>query len=118
RFQLGERIEIERDLLVRMRLAQRTHGVGGALGRDDGLDAQLRDALLPPDLADRGIGSLAGEKRTGARGVPRAALVVADAARPGREDGVTRRVQCLPRHEPDELVLPRLAHARQYRSGA
>src|SRR5207247_1303879 len=65
----------------------------------------LRDALLPPCLADRRGRALAAEEGAGARGVPGAALVVADPPGAGLEERVADGVERLFGHEDDELSL-------------
>ena len=73
--------------------------------RDDGLDPQLRERLLPPALAERRRGALAPEERARPRRVPGAALVVADAASTGLEHRRPGFVERLEGHEPDELHI-------------
>jgi hypothetical protein len=98
-----ERDEVERDLLVRVRSPQRVHGGAQALFGNDDLDAILVDAFLLPHFADCRIGALAGQERARPGRVPRAALVVADPAAAGAEDGVARRVARVLGDEVDEL---------------
>src|SRR5512134_1100731 len=74
----------------------------GVLGDDD-LDAVLVDVLLHPHVAERGVGTIAGEEGARAFRVPGAALVIADDAAAGAEDRVTRCVERLLWREPDEL---------------
>src|SRR5262245_43294602 len=75
---------------------------------EDRLQAELRNALLPPTLADGRRRALAAEERPRALGVPRAALVLADPPGAGREDCVAHRVQSLRRDERHELAAHRL----------
>src|SRR5437763_1261265 len=63
RGRIREPVEVERRLLIRMRLAERAHDLLLALDRIDGLEAQLRDALLVPALADPGRGRFSAEER-------------------------------------------------------
>src|SRR4051812_22407493 len=88
-----------------MRVEQRAHHLREQVHLDDGLDAQLSDALLAAHLADRRRRALLRQERPGAGRVPRAALVVSDPPRARTEDRIARRFESLARHEPDELVL-------------
>src|SRR5205085_7783157 len=108
-----DRVELVRHFLIRMRGKQRTNDVTRDLSRHYGLDAEFRNALLPTHLADRRIRALARHERAGARRVPRAALVVADAARARSEDCGTRRLECVLRDEPHELPPRRLGHGQR-----
>src|SRR2546423_10332012 len=73
--------------------------------REDRLEPELRDTLFPARLTDRWRSALAAEERAGARGVPGAALVVADPPGAGLEERVADGVERLLRHEDDELSL-------------
>src|SRR5205085_7771147 len=73
--------------------------------REDGLEPELGDALLPPGLADRRRRAFAAEEGAGARRVPGAARVVADPPGAGLEERVADGVERLLRHEDDELSL-------------
>src|SRR5205823_875704 len=97
--------------------AQRPDDVLLALDGIDGLEPELRHPLLAPALADRRARRLATEERARALGVPRAALVLADPARAGREDRVAHGVERLGRHEHDELAAPRGHVCRPAASG-
>src|SRR5207244_11339309 len=77
------------------------------VGGEDRLEPQLGDALLPPCLPHVRIGAGAAEERARAGRVPRAALVVADPARAGREERLTQRIQRFARDEDDELPVHR-----------
>src|SRR5262249_27835927 len=101
---VGQRIEIERGLLVRMRRAQRAYHLRLVLDRVDGLEPQLRDALLLPALSDRRRRRRASEEGSRALGIPRAALVVADPPSPGCENSVAHRVERVGGDEDDELA--------------
>src|SRR3954454_197107 len=94
-----QRVDVERRLLVRVRAAQRGDHLVVPVGREDRLEPQLGDALLPPRLADRRIGALAAAERSRPGGVPRAALVLADPSRAGLEEGFTNRIERLARDE-------------------
>jgi hypothetical protein len=87
-----------------MRCEQRGDDRLDAVAWNDGLDAQLRRPLLLARRADGRLDPFAAQERACSSRVPGAALIVADPARSGGEDGVARRVQRLLRHEPDELV--------------
>ena len=100
-----EWVDVERDLLVRMRLPESVDGRSESALGDDDLDAVLRHALLRAHLADGRIGALAREERAGAGGVPRAALVLADHTAAGGEDRFARRVPRRLRDEVDELQV-------------
>ena len=102
---VGERVEVERRLLVRVRLPERAHDVGLALDGIDGLEAKLGHALLATRLADRRIGPLAAEERPRSLGIPRAALVVADPAGARGEDGIADGVERVGRDEDHELPV-------------
>jgi hypothetical protein len=86
-----------------MRLLERLEDGGESILGHDGLDAKLGDALLATRLAEGRIRRLAAAERASPRRVPRAALVVADAAGSGLEDGVAGGLERLARNEPDEL---------------
>src|SRR5262245_39873596 len=96
-----------------MRGDERCDDVAQPSVRHAGLDAKLLDSLLAARLADRRVRPFAPEERSRPRGVPRAALVVADAPRAGGEHGRARRVELGLRHEPHELV----AHGCRYAAG-
>src|SRR5262249_31634899 len=96
-----QRGEVERGLLVRVRLAHRRPDPGLALLRVDGLEPKLGHPLLTARLPDARLGPLAAEERAGALGEPRAALVVADAAGAGFEERLANRIERLTRHEDD-----------------
>src|SRR5437764_15202539 len=87
---------------------------GGALGvpvrREDGLEPQLGDALLPAGPSHRGVGALTAEERPRPLGVPRAALVVADPPRPGVEERPANGVEGLAGHEDDEFPVHGYRH--------
>src|SRR5947208_10568399 len=99
-----ERIEVERNLLVRVRRNQRVDHCARALSGNDGLAAQLAGPFLPARTADGRVGPLAAEERPLSPRVPRTALVVADPARAGAEHGIARAVERFLGDEPDELV--------------
>src|SRR5215211_6748259 len=86
-----------------MRGAKRADDLRLAVGPVNRLEAELGHALLPPPLSDRRIRRLAAEKRPRARGIPRAALVVADPPCTGREDCVADCVERVLRDKDDEL---------------
>src|SRR6185437_1674614 len=92
-------------LFIRMTRAEGSEYVLVAFLRKDGLEAELGDPLLPPALADCGIRVLPALERPRTGGVPRAALVVADPAGPCSEERFTNGVECLARHEHDELPV-------------
>jgi hypothetical protein len=99
-----EGVEIERRLLVGMRLAERGHDLVLAVGGIDGLEPELGDPLLSPPLSDRRRRSGSSQERAGSLGVPRAAFVRADASRPGGEEGLAYAVERFPGNEDDELA--------------
>src|SRR5262245_41559533 len=86
-----------------MRELERDDRITDPALRHHGLDPELRGALLPPALAERRTRALAAVERPYPGGVPRAALVVADAAASGLEHGVPGGVERLLGNEPDEL---------------
>src|SRR5207302_10309173 len=104
RYELHELIELERDFLVGMCLAQRVDDLVRDRRWDDGLDAQLGDSLLRADPADRRVRALACEERPGAGRVPRAALVPPDAPRAPHEHGCPCRGERPPSQQPNQLA--------------
>ena len=92
-----------------MRVAQRRDDGVLPLRREDRLEPELGDALLPPRLPDRRRRARAAAERARALGVPGAALVVADPPRAGGEERVAHRVERFARHEDDELAVHRRA---------
>src|SRR5207253_3771659 len=81
-----ERVDVERGLLVRVRAAQRVDDLRLALLREDGLEPELGHALLDAALAYDWVRPLAAEEGARPLRVPRAAFVVPDPARAGREE--------------------------------
>src|SRR6476659_2234775 len=71
--------------------------------RDDGLDPQFRNVLLPPTLADGRRSAFVAEERPRPRRVPGATLVVADPSGACVEHGIASRVERVSGNEPDEL---------------
>jgi len=92
-----------------VRSTQGGHGRTDSIRRDDGLDAQLRDTLLPPPLPDRRIGLVTAQERARSGRVPGAPLVVADPTATGGEDGVAGGVERVLGDEPDELDSGQIA---------
>src|SRR5512132_2123749 len=88
-----------------MRSPQRPDDLVLAVGRIDGLEPQLPNALLAAARADRRIRPLAPEERAGPLRVPRAPLVVPDSPRSRGKERVPHRVQRLGRYEDDELAV-------------
>ena len=101
---IHQRIQVERDLLVRMCRDQRGDDVARlAPGRPS---RRGTPACAPRGRLLRSSGrSLAALERPRARRVPGAARVVADSSGSCREDGVASRVERLLGNEPDELVV-------------
>src|SRR5918992_318644 len=83
----------------------------------DGFEAELGHALFLSPLADGGRRLLAAKKRSDALGVPRAALVLADATRAGRKQRVANRVESLCGHEHDELAVHALTFTQGFKRG-
>src|SRR5262249_39307557 len=108
RRRIAERVEVERRLLVRVRFTKRAHDFGLPLDRIDGLESQLRDALLLPTLAHRGRRRLAAEERPRPFRVPGTSLIVADPAGSCGEHGVATSIEGIRWNEDDELPV----HAR------
>ena len=100
-----------------MREPERLEDLLDPVGRNDRLDPELGDVLLPPALPDRRIRLLAAEERARSGRVPGAALVLADPARARLEDRVARRVERLGGHEPHELEHVRQLDGRRLRAG-
>ena len=75
------------------------------LGREDGLEAELRYTLLAAGLPRGWLRPLAAEKCPGALRVPGAALVVADSPCPRFEERVSDGVERLAWDEDDELPV-------------
>jgi hypothetical protein len=88
-----------------MRAAESGHHLVLPFFGEDGLEAELRNALLPPTPADRRSRSFPAEESARAHRVPRAALVVAHAPCAGDEDGGAHGVERLARDEDDELAV-------------
>src|SRR5262245_61162608 len=87
-----------------MGAAQRSENLVLTVGGEDGLEPQLEDALLAARFADRWVGPLPAQERPCPDGVPGAALVLADPAGAGVEQGVAYGLQRLARDEDDELA--------------
>src|SRR5581483_12111810 len=104
-----QRINVEGRLLVGVRAPERRDDLGLPLGREDGLEPQLRHALLDAPLPRRGARPFAAEERPRPLRVERATLVGADPARTCREDRVADGIERLRWHEYDELA-PLAAH--------
>src|SRR5216683_1998760 len=88
-----------------MRLAQRCDHFCLPLLREDGLESQLRDALLAPGLAVRRCRSFTAEECPRSLRVPGAVLVLADASGARLEEGSAHRIESFARHEDDELAV-------------
>src|ERR1051325_4732074 len=88
-----------------MRLAQRRDHLVLAFLREDGLEAQLGDALLAAGLTERRVRPLPAEVGPGSLRVPGAALVVADASGACGKEGVAHGIECLARNEADERAV-------------
>ena len=86
-----------------MRLDQRRDDVLQPVDRYHRLDPELGNVLLSSPLPDCRIGVPPAEERPGSRGVPGAALVLADPPRARLEDGLACDVERLQGNEPDQL---------------
>ena len=73
--------------------------------REDGLESQLRDALLAPGSPRAGLVPFAAEERARSLRVPGAVLVLADASGARLEEGIAHRVESFARNEDDELAV-------------
>jgi hypothetical protein len=100
-----QRVQIERGLLVGVRLAERRNDLRLALDRVDRFQPQLGDALLATRLPDRRIRAFAPQERACALSVPGTPLVAADPARAGSEERLSHGVERFSWDEHDELAI-------------